>query len=304
MNKELQKFYFKGDIGGVLGFIGGVFLLLLATDLINNNPLTIGDYIDSILRSFKIITLGYTAVIFISTLNKTASDQWDNFSLTKRERFNFLAIRYGLAVVLPQLVLSVMSVVINDNANPYEYFFVINIVLADLLDFVLPMFFVFISGNMVTGVFGIFLGYTLARALVVVGNWSGFGSIAFWLSLGIVSILMFFVNRLIFEKREVENLGKMFMFRWAEVLFTVCVTGTIVFLLNAIAIPYTLTIIEYVLVMILAVWVYMVIDTCFITSFRKNKIKDKVKPITVLIPIGITVAIDLFFALRIYDLFN
>ncbi len=304
MNKELQKFYFKSDISGVLGYLGGLFIIVFLGNLFNGFVLTFGDYLDMAVVNYKVIVGGYSCAIYIHTLNKTASDQWENFSLTKRERFNFLALRYGLAILVPQLILWIMSVLVNDSSNPYYYFLIIDVILTSLLSFVLPMFFVFISGNMVTGVFGVILGYILSSALVVVGNWSAFGRVALWLGVGALIIAMFFINRLIFEKREVEKLGKMFMFRWAEVLFTVCVTGTIVFVLNAIALPYSLRLINYVLVMILAVWVYMVIDTCFITNFRKDKIKDKVKPITILIPIGITTAIDLFFVLRIYELFN
>ncbi len=304
MNRELQKFYFKGDIMGVLGYMGTLFVVMIVGNLFNGFVLDFRDYLEMATNNFSIISLGYIIVIYSHILNKNSSDQWDNFSFTKRERFNFLATRYMLAVFIPQLIFGVLSILVNNNGNPYYGFLILDLILVALLNFVVPVFFVLVSGNMAVGVMGIVFGASLSSVLVVYGPWSEYSRIIVWVSLGVFSCLMFFVNRKIFEKREVEKLGKMFVFRWAEVLFTISVTGTIVFILNAIVLPYTLSIIDYVLVMILAIWVYMVIDTYFITGFRKGKIKEKVKWITVLIPFGITIAIYLFFILRIYELFN
>ncbi len=304
MNKELQKFYFKSDIMGVLGYMGGLFVIMIVGNLFNGFVLDFGDYLEMATNNFSIISLGYIIAIYIHTLNKNTSDQCDNFSFTKRERFNFLATRYVLAVFIPQLIFGVLSIVVNMNGNPYYGFLIIDLILVALLNFVVPMFFVLVSGNMAVGVMGMVFGSSLSSVLVVYGPWSDYSRIIVWVGLGIFSVVMFFANRVVFEKREVEKIGKMFMFRWAEILFTICVTGTIVFLLNAIALPYLLSVLDYVLILILAVWVYMVIDTCFITGFKKEKIKEKVRPMTVLIPIGVTLAIALFFIFRIYELFN
>ncbi len=304
MNKELQKFYFKSDIAGVLGYMGGLFAIMMVGNIFNGFVLNFGEYLDMATNNFSIISLGYMIAIYIHTLNKNTADQWENFSFTKRERFNFLATRYVLAIFVPQLIFGVLSIVVNASGNPYYGFLILDLILVAVLNFVIPMFFVLVSGNMAVGVMGIVFGESLSSALIVYGPWLDYSRIIVWVSLGIFSLVMFFVNRKIFEKREVEKLGKMFMFRWAEVLFTISVTGTIVFILNAIALPYTLSIIDYVLVMVLAIWVYMVLDTCFITGFKKAKIKEKVKLTTVLIPFGITIAIYLFFILSIYEWFN
>ncbi len=172
------------------------------------------------------------------------------------------------------------------------------------MNFVFAMFFTFVSGNIAVAVLGVIFSASISSVLISISQSLTGSPGGFWVGYSILIIAMYKLNKQIFKRREAEKLNKLFMFRWAEIMFTICVVANIMFVLNAIAIPYTLTIVEFIPTTLLGIFVYMMLELFFVTGYNKAKIKAKVKPVVVLIPIAISIIVYIFFVFRIYDLFN
>ncbi len=292
MNTNLLKYYLKKDLRITAGYIFGISVTMFVMGLVLDFSQPLSSYIIALNASFPYVAFGVFLAIYLPILNKTTADQWENFSLTNSEKFNLLANRYIISMLIPQIVLSVWADYLTYGSNPSMIWSFIPLILLPLMNFVFGMYFVFVSGHASTAVIGVILSSAISEVILSTKDWTKIDARVLWSVSFIGVCLMYFINKKIFSKRQVEKLGKMFMFRWAEIVFTIGITFVVGFIMNIIKGLNGIAFPDYIYITLLMVLAYILFDTLFITGFKIEKLKAKLNIRNVCIQIGIGVVLS------------
>ncbi len=291
MNTKLVKYHLKSDLKMTFGYVLGLSFVMYIVGLVLDYKQPLGEYIQTINGGFPIVSLFYFMMIYLPMLNKTSADQWENFSLTRNDKFNLLAIRYCVSMLIPQIIFSILTHYLSFGLTSVNFWSYVPVILLPLMTYIFGMYCVFVSGHVAVAVIGIVTGSIVAESILDMKDYTNINPIVLWsLSFAIVC-LMYLINKKIFQKREVEKLGRMFMFRWAEIVFTIGFTSFIGFIMNIIISFSSTTILEYIYVTFLMVLAYVLLDMFFITGFKVEKLKVKCNTRNVAIQTGIGVGL-------------
>ncbi len=278
MNTKLIKFYLKNDLIVTLSYMLGLSIIIYTIALVVDSQPALSVYINAINSGFPFVAFGCFIGIYFITLNKTAQEQWENFSLTKNEKFNLLAIRYAVTILIPQTLILVLAGYLNKEMEAEVFSSFIPWVLLPALNYVFFMCFTLISGNIATAAIGMSFSSIISEVIIEkqIANNTRIDSEVLWALTLIFICIMFFVNKKIFKQREVEKLGRMFLFRWAEVVFAIGIAVFISATLNAILMNSGTVIMEYIFIAFATTLVYVLTDTLVLTSLKIEKLKVKI----------------------------
>ncbi len=275
MNTKLIKFYLKDDIKVTTVYMLGLSIIIYTIGLMVDSMPGFSVYVGAINNGFPFVAFGYFAGVYFTILNKTASEQWENFSLTKDEKYNLLAIRYIVSMLIPQTILVILSGYLNNEMSPDVFWSFAPWILLPTLNFVFSTYFTLVSGNMVTSVLGIAFAAIISEVIIEkqVENSININPSVLWICTLIFVCVMFFVNKKIFRQREVEKLGKMYLFRWAEVIFTIGVAALVATVVNGIVMNNGTSTVDYMFITFITTMVYAITDTLIITSLKVENLK-------------------------------
>ncbi len=304
MNTKLIKFYLKDDLKGTLVYMLGLSIIIFTIGLVVDSMPEFSIYINVINNGFPFVSFGYFVGVYFIILNKTTSEQWENFSLTKNEKFNLLAIRYAVSMLIPQTIILIISGYLNNQMTPDMVWTYIPWVLQPTLFYVFAMYAVFVSGNIATAILGISFSAIIVEIIIEkqVENARGIEPAILLIFTLILICLVFFVNKKIFQKRHIEKLGKMFLFRWAEVIFTIGVATAIAAVLNGILIDNTASVLDYIVVALGTILIYTLTDLAIITGLKVEKLMIKFSAFNLLIQclMGVVISIIVSVLIALY----
>ncbi len=299
MNINLIKYYLKKDLTVTIGYILSISITIFAFGQVIDYKQDFWDYIGAINSGFPIVTFGYFMMIYFPILNKTTADQWENFSLTKNEKFNLLAIRYCVSMLIPQILMAVLAQYISFGITSITIWSYITLILLPIMTYVFAMYFTFVSGHVAVAVIGGIFGAIIAEVILSLSEWTNIEPRLLWAGCFVLACLLIYVNRKIFENRAVEKLGRMFLFRWAEIACTVAVTALVTVILTGATILNGTTILEYIFVTTVSILAYVLNDIVFITGLKIEKLKIKLSAIIVLKKCAIGAVISIFISFLI-----
>lgn len=245
METGLLKKYIKDDykiLGGL--FVGACIFQIIMSYIASRGVgfgLSIMDLGTSIFWVYNLLfffsIFGFLPTIFAPMLNKEQADVWNTMPMKRDKYFNTLIMRFVLDVILPIVVLGFILLLIPQEAyNEHLFgaerlttFDVINNISSTMLTGIGIIFFIVISGNIGNVIcnyiaFMSLLGFiTFFFTDAGIATLGGVTENSKYLSVVVqfaTAFVLFFVDRYLYKIRQVENIGKMFVFKHLDVAFS------------------------------------------------------------------------------------
>ncbi len=304
MNKEYLKYSTKWLFLFILAFIGFMFIITLFVGIVTKDinyafwaaNFEYGNYL-------LLITMLLTGICFRESLTKEYKDVIYSLPINKKGYFDVLFVKTLIITAIPFTYFIVIELI--------GYF--INVPVANLqsgiyifIAYLIPMFFLITVMTFIISISASVVPVMTVLMLAFLNfQYTSFGLNLNNLApkyLGImfaISVVLIFISRKLFEYRRAERIGKLFMFRWVEIMFASAassligftITGIIgnMFLLKifmsratngfvyVIDSSYNLGILGNVIAMILMIFSYLLIDMFFVKSLNKEYYRKNTK---------------------------
>ncbi len=304
MNKEFLKYNTKMMFFFTLAFIGLMFAITLFVGIVTkdiNYSFWAANY--ELRNYFILMIMLFTGICFRESVTKEYRDVIYSLPINKKQYFDVLFIKTLIITAIPftyYIVIELIGYVINVPVANFQsgiYIFIAFLIPTFLLITVM-IFIISISASvvpMLTTLFWAFLTYTYTSLGLNLNNLAP-------KTLGIMIVLsmaLLIISRKLFELRNAERMGKLFMFRWAEILFASIASSLIGFTITGIIgnmffmkifmskdtngfvyvldSSYNLGVLGNVISVILMILSYIVIDSLFVKSFSKENIHRNIK---------------------------
>ncbi len=306
MNKEYIKYKSKQSFLFFTAFIALVLLTTLFVGFITND---IGNAFLDTYRELQryivpILVLG-TGIGFKEVVSKEFCDIYGGLPLSRKKYFYNL-----LAIVLVSISVPLVFYCITGALSVYNgkfelamnifaisYTFFSKIILAFFI-IIITSFVITISGNSILSTVLFFLAFLYYQSQEYIGDSMAITKI---LPLFIVGLVLLEVSKILFEQRRVERIGKIFIFRSAEITFVGLCSSLIGILITIfignpfifeILIPdnkviyfsnsiYNRDIYGNIIALVVVVVVYLILDSLFIKNISMAKIKENSKNLIV-----------------------
>ncbi len=308
MNKEFLKYNTKWLFLFTLAFVGAMFIITLFVGIFTKDIVYAFSNANIEFRSYLIfLTMLLTGICFRETVTKEFKDIIYSLPISKKKYFDLLLVKTLIITAIPFIyfiIIELMDFAIYvpvANLQSSVYIF-IAFLIPTFLIITMMIFVVSISAcvvPMLTMIIFVFLTYQNSGYEYDFNNLKP-------TTLGgmlIISVILLSVSRKLFEYRSAERIGKLFMFRWVEIMFAstassligFIITGIIgnMFFLNifmsratniqVINNSYSLGVLGNLIAILVMIASYIIIDSFFVKSFSKENISKNLK--FLLIPI-------------------
>ncbi len=293
MNRGLLKYYLKSDlINGAISISAFIVFLVVIANRMGNS---IVSYMSILMLLAETWGVFYLFAIYLHIVNPSALDVHENMNITRNGKFNLMLSRYCVAVVLPYLIVSLLlglvlrSVETGVGLNysqllgrwAFDFFIVMifmNIMFTSGMIIVAVLLSVasFVLIQVISAVFMVGLVYNDSRELILA---------VFYFVLGAIILI---VNKQIYEKREIEKLGGVFIFNLSEKIFALCVSLVVSYVFSAVIFIFSLNFIGAIIGAVLVEVIYFIIISIIASGDFVRNLRKEMRVIwNWVLPIGI-----------------